>query len=92
MRGARAALVLRRAESLGQVSGVRPPLADLERDDFDGRLAFRLQSRLAEPEIESALRSIGDVEAVRFDSPPAPKVASEETAARSGSTFSAWTC
>jgi two-component system chemotaxis sensor kinase CheA len=69
MRGARAALVLRRAESLGGVSGVRPPLAELEREDFDGRLAFRLQSRLPEPEIESALRSIGDVEAVRFDSP-----------------------
>jgi two-component system chemotaxis sensor kinase CheA len=69
MRGARAALVLRRAESLGQLSGVRPPVAELEREDFDGRFSFRLQTKLADPEVESALLSIGDVEAVRFDSP-----------------------
>ena len=69
MRGARAALVLRRAESLGAVSGIRPPAAELEREDFDGRFSFRLQTRLPDPEIESALLSIGDVQAVRFDSP-----------------------
>ena len=68
MRGARAALVLRRAESLGQVSGVRPLVAELEREDFDGRLSFRLQSKLPDPEIEATLRSIGDVETVRFES------------------------
>jgi len=35
MRGARAALVLRRAEALGAISGLRPPAAQLERDEFD---------------------------------------------------------
>jgi two-component system chemotaxis sensor kinase CheA len=66
MRGARAALVLRRAEALGSVSGVRPPLAQLERDEFDGRFSFRLQTRLPDAEIAAALAGVGDVEAVQF--------------------------
>ena len=71
MRGARAALVLRRAESIGAVSGVRPPLSELEREDFDGRLSFRLQTKISDPEIDAALRSIGDVDTVRFENPSA---------------------
>ncbi|HJR16048.1 MAG TPA: chemotaxis protein CheA, partial [Gemmatimonadales bacterium] len=66
MRGARAALVLRRAEGLGAVTGVQPPLAQIERDEFDGKFFFRLQTRLAEKEIAAALRSVGDVETVEF--------------------------
>jgi two-component system chemotaxis sensor kinase CheA len=73
MRGARAALVLRRAESLGAVTGVRPPLAELEREDFDGRFSFRLQTKVPDPEIEAGLRSIGDVETVRFENPSTPE-------------------
>ena len=64
MRGARAALVLRRAEALGAVSGVRPPPAQLERDEFDGKLFFRLQTRQPDEEIAAALSTVGDVEAV----------------------------
>jgi len=71
MRGARAALVLRRAESLGAVSGVRPPAAEFERDDFDGRFSFRLQSRSAESEITAALLAVGDVASVAFEEPAA---------------------
>ena len=67
MRGARAALVLRRAASLGAVTGVRPPPVELEREDFDGRVSFQLQTKVPDPEIEAALRSIGDVETVRFE-------------------------
>jgi two-component system, chemotaxis family, sensor kinase CheA len=66
MRGARAVLVLRRAETLGVVSGVQPPTAQLERDDFDGKLFFRLQTRVADPEITHALRMVGDVETIEF--------------------------
>ena len=66
MRGARAALVLRRAESLGVVSGVQPPVAQLERDEFDGKLFFRLQTRLADQEITDALRLVGDVDTIEF--------------------------
>jgi two-component system chemotaxis sensor kinase CheA len=67
MRGARASLVLRRAEALGTVSGIRPPVAQLEREDFDGRLFFRLATRAADDAIAGALRSAGDVQSVRFE-------------------------
>ncbi len=66
MRGARAALVLRRAETLGAVSGLQPPTAQLERDDFDGKIFFRLQTRLADQEITDALRTVGDVDTIEF--------------------------
>jgi two-component system, chemotaxis family, sensor kinase CheA len=69
MRGARAALVLRRAETLGVVSGVQPPPAQLERDEFDGRFFFRLQTKLPDSEIASLLTAVGDVEAIRFEEP-----------------------
>ncbi|HEY3012305.1 MAG TPA: chemotaxis protein CheA [Gemmatimonadales bacterium] len=67
MRGARAALVLRRAERLGAVSGLRPPAAQLEQDEFDGRFSFRLQTKSSDAEVEAALRSVGEVEVVRFE-------------------------
>ena len=69
MRGARAALVLRRAEALGVVSGLQPPLAQLERDEFDGRFFFRLRTRSPDDEIAKVLRATGDVDAVRLEEP-----------------------
>jgi two-component system chemotaxis sensor kinase CheA len=66
MRGARAALVLRRAETLGAVSGVQPPLAQLERDEFDGKLFLRLQTRQTDQEVTEALRLVGDVDTIEF--------------------------
>ncbi|HKP50481.1 MAG TPA: chemotaxis protein CheA [Gemmatimonadales bacterium] len=72
MRGARAALVLRRAETLGAVNTVRPALAELERDDFDGRFSFRLQTRSSDSEITVALRAVGDVETIEIVEPVAP--------------------
>jgi two-component system, chemotaxis family, sensor kinase CheA len=67
MRGARAVLVLRRAETLGVVSGLRPPASELERDEFDGCFWFRLQTRHPDPEIVAALRSVGEVENVQIE-------------------------
>ncbi len=67
MRGARAALVLRRAEGLGAVSGLRPAAAQLERDEFDGRFFFRLKTRLPDAEITAALGAVGEVEAVQLE-------------------------
>ncbi len=67
MRGARAALVLRRAETLGAVSGVQPPVSHLEQDEFDGRFFFRLQTRLSDAEIGAALRTVGEVETVSVE-------------------------
>ncbi|MFL5536187.1 MAG: chemotaxis protein CheW [Gemmatimonadales bacterium] len=66
MRGARAALVLRRAETLGTASTIRPPLAEFERDDFDGRFSFRLQTRLSDSEITASLLAVGDVETIEI--------------------------
>jgi two-component system chemotaxis sensor kinase CheA len=62
MRGARAVVALKRAEFFGRVSTVEPPLAALERDDFDGRLAFRLESAAPDDMIADALRAAVDVE------------------------------
>jgi two-component system chemotaxis sensor kinase CheA len=67
MRGARAALVVRRAESLGVVSGLRPPLAHFDDHDFDGRFSFRLSGEASDERVLLAIRSAGDVEAVRFE-------------------------
>jgi len=63
----RALLVLKRAEPLGAVHAVTPPLASFESDDFDGRFAFRLASAAAAAAIEAALRAAGDVETVTVD-------------------------
>jgi two-component system chemotaxis sensor kinase CheA len=67
MRGARAALVLRRAEGLGAVSGLRPTAAQLERDEFDGRFFFRLQTTVPDAEIVTALGVVGEVVAVQLE-------------------------
>jgi two-component system, chemotaxis family, sensor kinase CheA len=67
MRGARAALVVRRAEGLGVVSRVRPPATHFELDEFDGRVSFRIETRAADDEVAAAIRSAGDVALVRFE-------------------------
>jgi two-component system chemotaxis sensor kinase CheA len=69
MRGARAILAVRRAEVLGMVSAVRPSLVQLEREEFDGRLAFRIESRATDEELAAAVRTAGEVDAVRFEEP-----------------------
>jgi two-component system chemotaxis sensor kinase CheA len=66
MRGARAMLVLRKAETLGRVSAIRPPLAALELDGFDGRFGFRLVSEAEDAEVKTALSSVGEVETVEL--------------------------
>jgi two-component system chemotaxis sensor kinase CheA len=67
MRGARAILAVRRAEVLGLVAGVRPSLVQLEREEFDGRLTFRVESRASDEALSAAIRSAGEVQSVRFD-------------------------
>ena len=64
LKGGRAMLVLRKAQSLGTVQQVQPPPTAFESDDFDGHMAFELHSSAASPEIEAALRAVGDVERV----------------------------
>ena len=64
LKGGRAMLVLRKAQSLGTVQQVQPPPTAFESDDFDGHVAFELHSSAASPEIEAALYAVGDVERV----------------------------
>ncbi len=67
MRGARAVLAVRRAEVLGLVSGLRPSVGQLEREEFDGRIGFRIESRATDEELAAAIRSAGEVDAVGFE-------------------------
>jgi two-component system, chemotaxis family, sensor kinase CheA len=69
MRGARAVLAVRRAEALGLVTAVRPPLLQLEREEFDGRLAFRIESPATDQELAAVIRTAGEVESVTFEEP-----------------------
>ena len=70
LKGVRALLVLRRMETLGKVFGIRPPLASLEGEGFDGMLAFRIDSDAPDALIESEIRAAGDVESVSVASGP----------------------
>ena len=72
MPGVRALLTLKRAEALGAVSGVRPPVNSFEAEGFDGQFVFRLATTRNAAEIESALRGAGDVELVQVGESAAP--------------------
>jgi two-component system chemotaxis sensor kinase CheA len=73
--GARALLVLRRAEALGTVQGLTPPLAEIGTDAFEGRFSFRLECTATPAEIEAALAGAGEVEKVEVapDGADAPR-------------------
>ncbi len=64
IKGARALLVLRKAEALGSVAALQPAAAQLEQDGFDGRFAFRLDTTSDAAAIVAALTAAGDVDAV----------------------------
>jgi two-component system chemotaxis sensor kinase CheA len=64
LKGGRGLLVLRRAEQLGRVTQLTPPLAAFEAEEFDGHFTFRLESAAPNPEVERALLAAGDVERV----------------------------
>ncbi len=73
LRGARALLALRKAEGLGVVSRVTPQMSEFEREDFDGKLAFRIRTGAAPSEVDAVIRSAGDIAGVAID------LASDET-------------
>jgi two-component system chemotaxis sensor kinase CheA len=72
--GARAALVLKRMETLGAVLAVEPAPAALAGEGFNGRFAFRLDTSADPSRIEAEVRAAGDVDAIRIDAegPAAP--------------------
>src|SRR2546430_13444925 len=61
LKGGRAVLVLKRAQALGAVHTVTPPVTAFEADEFDGRFSFRLDATAAAEQIEAALNGAGDV-------------------------------
>jgi len=79
LRGARAFLVIRRAEALGGVSAVAPSLEQLQADDAPRIFTFRLVASSSSAEIEMALRGVGDVERVEVEDRRAPIGADEIT-------------
>jgi two-component system chemotaxis sensor kinase CheA len=66
MRGARALVAVKRAEAFGPVSALEPSVAALEREDFDGGLAFTLEASAPDEVVLEALRSSADVASVSF--------------------------
>ena len=76
---------------LGVVSAVRPSLMQLEREEFDGRLAFRIESPATDEALAAAIRTAGEVHAVKFEEPISVDVAAWAATARSGSTSAGWT-
>ncbi|MGH7612830.1 MAG: chemotaxis protein CheA [Gemmatimonadales bacterium] len=64
LKGGRALLVLRRAQGLGGVTQVSPPVATFEAEVFDGRFTLRLDSSASSEAIERQLLGAGDVERV----------------------------
>ncbi|MGH7700371.1 MAG: chemotaxis protein CheW, partial [Gemmatimonadales bacterium] len=64
LKGGRAMLVIRKAQALGTLHGLTPPVTAFEAEDFDGRFAFRLDSAVPAVELERSLAAVGDVERV----------------------------
>ena len=79
MRGARALLAIRRAEALGTVSAIRPPVSMFEQDDFDGQVSFRVDAHATDAELIAAIQGAGEVERVELGEAP---VESSPTAQR----------
>jgi two-component system chemotaxis sensor kinase CheA len=64
MAGARAALVLKRAESLGTVSAVSPPVETWGSEAFTGDFACRIATTSPDEAIQADLSQVGDVATV----------------------------
>lgn len=78
LKGARALLVLKRAESLGAVHAVEPAPAAIESEEFDGRFAFRVETAMDAGAIEETVRAAGDVDQVRVDADDTPPMETGE--------------
>ncbi|MDP3910686.1 MAG: chemotaxis protein CheA [Gemmatimonadales bacterium] len=72
LKGGRALLIVRKAQSLGTVHNLTPASPAFETEDFDGRFAFRLETSADAAAIEQALRGVGDVERIVLDEDEAP--------------------
>jgi two-component system chemotaxis sensor kinase CheA len=80
MAGARAALVLRRAEALGAVSAVSPPPETWGSEAFTGDFACRIATTAADDAIQAELSQVGDVASVVVVRGSAPAAAAAPAA------------
>jgi two-component system chemotaxis sensor kinase CheA len=64
LRGVRAFVIVKRAESLGRVIETVPPLEALQRDQFEREFVIRLETDAPAADVITALRGAGDVERV----------------------------
>ncbi len=67
LRGVRAFVVVRRAESLGRVVEVVPPVEALQAEQFEREFAIRLETEMPPGDVATALRAAGDVDRVDID-------------------------
>jgi two-component system chemotaxis sensor kinase CheA len=71
LRGVRAFVVVKRAESLGRILEVVPPVEALQAEQFEREFALRLETDATAPDIVTALRSAGEVDRVEVEDPKA---------------------
>lgn len=64
LRGVRAFVVVKRAESLGRVLAVVPPVEALQAEQFERDFIIRLETDASPADVVAALRAAGDVERV----------------------------
>ena len=67
LRGVRAFVVVKRAESLGRVVEVVPPVEALQAEQFEREFAIRLETEMPPGDVATALRAAGDVDRVDID-------------------------
>jgi two-component system chemotaxis sensor kinase CheA len=85
--GARAVMVARELEALGDVIASRPPAEAIERDEIDDELAYWIASASGPDEVRAAVLSVSEVVAVTVDAigddvaPPAGEPPHAEAAA-----------
>lgn len=85
LRGVRAFVIVKRAESLGRVVAVVPPVEALQAEQFDREFAIRLATDASPADIISALRAAGDVERVDIEDPKVLAAAQSGDAGRARS-------
>lgn len=79
LRGVRAFLALQKARALGTVVGVTPSEEDIQQERFERDFAIRLQTAATAAQIEQAVVSVGDVDAVSIEGALAADAAASAT-------------
>jgi two-component system, chemotaxis family, sensor kinase CheA len=79
LRGVRAFLALQKARALGTVLGVAPSEEELQQERFERDFALRLQTTASAAQIEQAVASVGDVDAVQIEGALAGDASAPET-------------